>query len=242
MRTHLRRPGHTFGVWRVASALGLVALLATGSGLLTTPTASAANFVNIHLMVAGVANLDVSTCPYAGPPTVDTDCTDTYVALFQEGLSADHPRPGPWAAFVHQVHYIAHPDTTATNLAERAGFSTNVVASFDVARLTNAQYAMSMPMDDGSVFPFDVTIDASAMPLNTAGNLGPFESSGTGHFVDSCLTSNVFNHERWRQGGTVTGSIDGVPVASLYVAPWSPSLVDAVWSIVLTTHGPACTS
>jgi len=100
----------------------------------------------------------------------------------------------------------------------------------DTVHLLRADVKADVPMDDGSTVSLDLVWDLTGSPLNTSGNDGPIQEEGVPWGTrggDRCFTSNYLAHQTWRSGaGTsgIMGSVDGLDVSSLFLAPNAPSI------------------
>jgi hypothetical protein len=208
--------------------------------------AEATNVETFHLLVTGAAYVLESTCPWDVRPAPETECVDSFVIYFQEGHPSDeHVRRQPWVLFVAETRYIFHsPDEPDTVLHERFGTLEGALGSVDTTHLMKATVADSVPMDDGSTFDVDLRWDMSGRPLNVAGTDGPILEEGVpwgSHVVDRCTTENWHAHQTWRDGGELSGDLDGTDVASLLFPDFYPPFVGrGVFTIAISSHGPGC--
>ena len=220
----------------------VIAIAMLLAGMLTTP-ALAANVVNDHEIVTGYTEVYWSTCPWVeGGPDV---CYDTKVEFFQNAFPGHSKGPLPWVVTAETSTWVFHPDGSVDVTAEW-GFTEDVDGELDFARYKSASFAAEVPMSDGSSFAVDLQIEMSG-ERNVSGHDGPYDSGLPDehwgqHLNDGCLMQNWFNHQAWRYGGNVTGTVGGTDVSTLYPAPWSPFMEGrSVYTVILTEHGLECT-
>lgn len=227
------------GLVHIALRSVLVCIVVAAVAWLGPPSARAADVFQFHLLVTGVASTQVWDCPFAAgpPPAADTECVARFAFVAQEAPPKEGARRAPWTLFAGEGHVLFHPDGSDELLRERTGFVEGVDASVD-RRLLSARVNATVPMDDGSTVDIDLTWDMAGTRLNVAGIDGPIEEPGVpwgSHFHDRCLTANWLAHQTWREGGQLSGSFDGVDVASLYQDPHFVGR--GVFTITTADHG-----
>ena len=221
----------------------VVGLVVVTALWIATPAVQAAHVENFHLLVTGVATSFFSTCPFDPPPTQDAECMDRFVLLAQEASPRDQVRRSGYGLFAIESHIIVHPDGSVDVLDERLGFADDVDGFVDGVRLLPGRVTASVPMNDGTTLSTDLRWDMAGTAFNVAGTDGPIQEEGApwgSHLVDRCLTENWHAHQTYRREGVVTGSIDGVDVATLYVGPGEPFVGRGVFTIEIAQHGPRC--
>jgi hypothetical protein len=207
--------------------------------------AGSAQATTFHLHVPAAAELLVSTCPWGDwVPEIDTVCEDSYILYFREG-QAFELREQPWRLYVNRTTFIAHPDGTGTLLNEVWGLIENPQGSFDSKKYTYAQVSGTVPMSDGSEFVVDLRWNMALAELHHGGNNSLFNvvNGIDRHYNDRCLTLIQSAHQQWRVGapGQISGSIGGVDVQSLNLAPFEPFIAGrSVYTYVTAEHG-GCT-
>jgi hypothetical protein len=224
--------------------LAVMAVLST-SVMATTAPAQATNVESFHLLVTGVAYVLASTCPFDPPPAPETVCDDFFVVYSQEGHPNEQVRRQPWSLFIDSSRYVFHgPDEPVTVLRARTGQLEGVSGFVDTTHLLTAVVATSVPMSDGSTFEIDLHWDMSGSRFQVAGTDGPIQEPGFpwgSHFVSRCTTENWHAHQTWREGGQITGNLDGTDAASLSLPDFFPSFVGrGVFTINISSHGPGC--
>lgn len=219
-----------------------VAVLALATSLAVAPSpASAQNIESFHLLVTGVAELFASTCPIETAPAPESECVDTFVLFAQEGFPNERVRNRPWSVLVFETRLVFHDEASpVTILHERFGFLEDPTGSMDTVHLLRASVAAQVPMDDGSTYGIDLDWDMSGTHFNVSGNDGPIQEEGVpwgSHSVDDCLTQNWHAHQTWREGGSISGTLNGVDVSDLIVPSWEPFMGRGVFTIVISSHG-----
>jgi hypothetical protein len=225
---------------RVRRLASLVVIV--GMSVWLTPAARAEGVLSFHHQVIGAAEIAASTCPWAYPDP-GAECTDWFVLYFQAGSPNTQVRSQPWRVNVYEVHYIFNTPDDIEVLSERFGTTQVTGGTFDLTHLTFASITAAVPMDDGSTFHLSLRWDLAAVPFNVAGNDGPIQEEGVPwgtHLVTSCITGNWHAHQAWREGGSITGSLDGTDVADLFYGPVEPFLGRGVFTITIATHGDDC--
>ena len=204
----------------VASAITM--LLVAGAA-----PSSAAQAHMDHAVVDGVAEIFGSTCPFGHwVPEVATECEDWLAMLFKESAPKQHNQT-PWGVFLVRARALVHPDGRVDVLEDTGGVTYEVESAFDERHLTFARARASVPMSDGSVRQVDLVWDGSGVPLQVAGNTGPYHlNRGTTHHVGSrCFTANLNFQQTYRASVALTGTVDGIDVDSIpYIAPHDPFL------------------
>lgn len=239
-----RTPRSTF------SLLATLALIA----LAIPQPASAENVGNFH-HPAEFAELLASTCPWTPPFPYEVECSDILVRYQHGAVNLPHLgdssmplHENTWDLYVQDVHYILHPGTTPEEpewefVSERKGFVQDVPGYVDTVHLLRANVGADVPMSDGSMVSLALQWDLTGQKLNTSGNDGPIQEEGIPwgtHGGDRCFTGNYLAHQTWRSGGgasAVSGSVDGVNVATLFMPSDHPSIGRGVFTIIETEHG-----
>ena len=204
--------------------------------------AQAANVRNDHSFVTGYTQVYWSDCPWVeGGPNV---CHDTLVEFFQHTYRNDSRNHTPWAVFAETSTWVFQPDGSV-DIAREWGFTEDVAGELDSARQLSAWFKADVPMSDGSSFAVDLQVEMTG-EHEVSGYDGPFDSGLPDehwgqHLNDGCLMQNWFNHQAWRYGGNVTGTVGGTDVSTLYPAPWSPFMEGrSVFTVIVTEHGINC--
>ncbi|MEA2580222.1 MAG: hypothetical protein QOE83_1114 [Actinomycetota bacterium] len=216
----------------------------------STPSALAANTLSYHAHVTGAAEILSSTCPWYGPTPIEVVCSDYFVLYYQEsrliphaGVNSMPARRVPWSLYVSEDRYVFHAPDVVEELSFRQGLLQGVPGSLDTARLLRASVAANVPMDDGSILSLDLHWDMSQAPLHVAGFDGPIDEAGIPwgtHTADRCSTANWLAHQIWREGGAITGSVNGVDASSLSFPALEPFMDKGQFTVILTDHGPSC--
>jgi len=98
----------------------------------------------------------------------------------------------------------------------------------------------AVPMSEGNPLALDLRIHMSG-ELQVSGADGPLEEEGVpwgSHLNTECSTQNWWKHQAWRRGGTVTGTIDGTDVSTLFLEPHAPFVEGhSVFTGIVTEHG-----
>ena len=202
--------------------------------------ASAASLVSFHLIVTGVAEVSVSTCPWTEePPPIGVECVDTFILYAQEGSPTDQVRTLPWHLVVFENHYVYRGDGLFEDLSQRFGVLEDPSGSVDTRHLLSATVHGTVPMDDGSSYSVDLRWDMAGTSFNVAGMNGPIQEEGVpwgSHIVDRCLTQNWLAHQTWRAKGQVAGTVDGQDVSSLLIAPLEPFVGRGIFTVTIAGH------
>lgn len=157
---------------------------------------------------------------------------------FQAGYGNEAARRQPWILAVDEEHGRYHADTNTYEFEWARSGRTEVAQGYiDTTHMLDASVSGSVPMSEGAAVDVDLRWDMSATEVQNSNGL-----AGGDRYFDRCTTSNYLFNRRFRQGGTVTGSLDGVDTASLYSPQWGLPYVSgrAVSTFVVTEHSPAC--
>jgi hypothetical protein len=222
--------------WLPRCVFGLGTVLV--AGLLTSPAVAATPF---HFKeFAQGAIVSWSTCPGEDPPATPTVCHDYSVWYVRSDAALGEGAVGPvnrgkeqFDALYEDFEYLIVPDDEGVDLALTYGRAA-VVGYFDKTHLTRAgMSAVTLPLIDvdletGAETPTGRSVSlgafswTAASPIYRYGNDGPV-FDGRQHVSDSCETFNAFAHQRFTLG-SVTGTVDGVPINDLAPVPQVPNL------------------
>jgi hypothetical protein len=218
-------------------ALGIGAVLLVG--LLPAPAAVATPFHFKEFAQGAVVSW--TTCPEDDPPSVPTVCHDytVYYARFDstagEGSVGSLDRSGePFVAQYEDFAYLFVPDGEGVDISLRYGSSADVVGFYDKTHLTRAGMSgatlqlIDVDLETGTETATGSTVAlgefswTAESPVYRYGNDGPV-FDGRQHVSDACQTFNADAHQRFTLG-SVTGSVDGVPLSDEATIPQVPDL------------------
>ena len=224
--------------WSVVLGALLVA------GAVTAPDAAVAVGPPLHFKeFSQGAVVSWTSCPGEEPPPVPTVCHEYKVWYFRGDGVVEEGAVGPLdrakAQFQVQYEDLEHlsvPDEEGVDLSWTLGESADVVGYYDKTHLTRAgMNAVTLPLTrfdivTGAETPAgNVSLGAfawtAASPVYTFGNDGPVFDDRP-HESTRCETFNANAHQRFTLG-SVTGTVDGVPISDLATIPQVPDLEPA---------------
>lgn len=209
------------------------------AGLLTSPEAAA---TPLHFKeFAQGAIVSWTTCPESeAPPSIPTVCHERSVWYLRSDATLGEGAVGPvnrgkeqFEALYEDFAYLYVPDGDGVDLSRTYG-RTQVAGYFDATHLTKAgMSAVSIPLIDvdletGEETPTGTTVElgefrwTAESPIYRFGNDGPV-FDGRQHVSNRCQTFNADAHQRFTLG-SVTGTVDGVPLSDVATIPQVPEL------------------
>jgi hypothetical protein len=208
------------------------------AGLLTSTGAAATPF---HFKeFAQGAIVSWTTCPGTEPPPTPTVCHDYSVWYVRSDGTLGEGAVGPLnrgkeqlQALYEDFEYLLVPDDEDVDISNTYG-RTDVAGYFDTTHLTRAgMSAVSIPLfevdlETGVETPTGKYVElgefrwTAASPIYRYGNDGPV-FDGRQHVSNRCETFNADAHQRFTLG-SVTGTVDGVPLSDLATIPQVPDL------------------
>ena len=182
-----------------------------------------------------------TTCPEE-PPPAPTICHEYEVWYVRFDAVAGESALGPvnrgkkpFEALYTDFEVLSDPDEEDVELLSlTTGRSTDVVGYFDKTHLTRASMgAVTVPLMDvnletGVETPTRKNVElgafswTAASPIYRFGNDGPVFDDAP-HLSNRCQTFNAQAHQRFTLG-SVTGSVDGVPISEFALVPQVPDL------------------
>jgi hypothetical protein len=208
------------------------------ASLLASPDAYATPF---HFKeFAQGANVSWTTCPGSKPPPTPTVCHDYTVWYVRFDSTLGEGAVGPlnrgkrqFDALYEDFEYLSIPHDDGVGLS-LTNAHTHVTGEFDKTHLTRAgMSAVTMPLMDvdlqtGVQTPTGKYVElgeftwTAASPIYRYGNDGPLFDD-LHHVSNRCRTFNAHAHQHFTLG-SVTGTVDGVPLSDLATITQVPDL------------------